>query len=261
MLRSHVGLTAALVIGFASLATADTRTIDRTLPLSSTGTVSLDAHNGRIEVRTWDRAEVEIRVLIDWPGVPASSSRFRDAMVDIDGSADRVSIRWNPAEFSLWRRWSLFERGWSGPEVSCRITAPTQARLDISTHNARLDIRDVSGAVRIDTHNGVVELANLAGPLALRMHNGTAQVDFASFVADSRISTHNGRIDVALPSTSRFDFYSEGHNMALASDFPLATWTSSYGRRRDADVRASIAGGGPDLRVSTHNGRVRLRSK
>ena len=259
MTAQTLGLSVGLVVGFASLALAETKTIDRTLPLSATGTVALEAHNGSIQVRTWDRPEVEIHVRIDWFGASASSYRVRATTVDIDGSADRVSIRWNSPDRYGWSLWSLFEDGWVGPEVRYSITAPRNARLEIQDHNATADVRDVNGAVRISTHNGSVQAANLTGPLDLSMHNGWARVEFASFSRDSRIVTHNGWVELALPAASQFTFNSRGHHVRVDSDFPLARQASYYDRRWGNS--GSINGGGPNLEVVTHNGNVRLHSK
>jgi hypothetical protein len=259
MTAQTLGLSVALVLGCASLGIAETKSIDRTLPLSATGTVTLDAHNGSIQVRTWDRPEVEIHVRIDWIGVSASSYRFRATTVDIDGSPDRVSIRWNPPDRYGWSLWSLFEDGWVGPDVHYNVTAPRNARVEIRSHNAETDIRDANGAVRIGTHNGSVRAANLAGPLDLGMHNGWARVDFASFSHDSRIVTHNGAVELSLPAASKFNFNSQGHHVRVDSDFPLASQASYFDQRRSSS--GSINGGGPGLQFITHNGSVRLRSK
>jgi hypothetical protein len=101
-------------------------------------------------------------------------------------------------------------------------------------------------------------VANLAGPLDLSMHNGWARVDFASFTQDSRVGMHNGVVELALPSASKFNVESRGHHMRVDSDFPLTTRASYYSK---GDVSGSINGGGPGLRVVSHNGSLRLRSK
>jgi hypothetical protein len=260
MVAPRIGLAVALALAHASLAAAEVKSIDRTLPLSATGTVSLNAHNGHIQIRTWDRPEVEVHVRIDWPGLSASSYRFRETNVDVNGSADRVSITWNSADRYGWSLWSLFEGPWTGPDVSYTITAPRTARLEIRNHNANTDIRDVSAAVLVGTHNGAVRIANLAGPLELSMHNGWARVEFASFSKDTRISSHNGTVELSLPAASKFNLDSGGHHMSVSSDFPLAT-RASYDSRPWQHVSASINGGGPNLQVVSHNGSLRLQSK
>ena len=255
-----VGFAAVLALGYASLAGAETKNIDRTLPLSAAGTVGLEAHNGWIQIRTWDRPEVEVHVQIQWPGVSASSYRFRETTVDVDGTPERVSIRWNSPDRYGWSLWSLFEGPWMGPEVRYTITAPKTARLEIRNHNANTDIRDVNASVRVGTHNGVVRVANLSGPLDLSMHNGWARVDFAAFSQASRISSHNGVVELALPAGSQFNLDSRGHHMHVESDFQLTT-RASYGRWSQRGVTGSVNGGGPDLQVVAHNGSVRLHSK
>ena len=149
MTAHYVGLAAVLSLGWASFAGAEVKNIDRTLPLNPNGTVALQAHNGSIEIRTWDRPEVEVHVRIEWPGLSASSYRYRETTVDVDGTADRVSIRWNSPERDGWTLWSLFDGPWTFPDVRYTITTPKTARLDIRTHNARTDIKDVSASVRI----------------------------------------------------------------------------------------------------------------
>jgi hypothetical protein len=260
MVAHRIGLVAAVALAYAAVAAAEVKNIDRTLPLSATGTVAVQAHNGWIEVRTWDRPEVEIHVRIEWPGVSASSYRFRDTMVDVAGSADRVSITWNSPDRYGWTLWSLFDGPWSGPDVQYTITAPRTARLEIRNHNAHTDIRDVNAAVRIGTHNGDVRVASLTGPLDLSMHNGWARVDFASFSQASHISTHNGVVELGVPAGSKFNFDSRGRHMYVQSDFPLTTTASYYGAT-SRKVSGSVNGGGPDLQVISHNGSVRLRSK
>src|SRR5690242_7403974 len=108
MLAHEIGLAVVMAVAYASAAAAEVKNIDRTLPLNSNGTVALEAHNGLIEVRTWDRPEVEVHVRIEWLGVSPSSYRYRETTVDVDGTSDRVSIRWKAPDQYGWTLWSLF---------------------------------------------------------------------------------------------------------------------------------------------------------
>ncbi len=236
---------AVFALGCASLAGAATKTIDRTVPLSATGTLSLDAHNGWIRVRTWDRPEVQVRVSIEWLGLSSSSYRYRETTVDVNGSGDHVYVTWKPADTFGWSFWSLLQDGAMsiGPEVHYDITAPKTAHLEIHSHNASTDIRD------------------FAGPLDLGMHNGLAHVEYASFTHATRVSMHNGSVDFTLPSNSRFNFDSRGHHATVRSDFPPTTRATLHGWGSDNNVGGAVNGGGPDLRVISHNGSVRIHSK
>jgi len=235
-----VGFAVALVLGTASFAAADTKNIDRTLPLNGSGTLALDVHNGTIQVRTWDRPQVEVHVHIDWPGLSASSDRF--PTVDIDGSPDRVSVRWNSRYAYNWTLWSLFDTQWGPADVRYDITVPKTVRLEIHNHNASTDIRDFAGQLDVNTHNG------------------RTRVDFASFTRDSRIEMHNGMFDASMPAASKFNFESRGHHAYVDSDFKPAMHAVYHGRGEN-NVGGTVNGGGPNLRIVSHNASVRLHSK
>jgi hypothetical protein len=236
-----VAIAAALALGTASLAAAEVKNIDRTLPLNAAGTLALDVHNGTIQIRTWDKPQVDVHVHIDWPGLSASSSRY--PTVDISGSSDRVSVRWNNSQDPRnWTFWSLFDAPWGPYEVRYDITAPKSAHLEIHNHNASTDIRDFAGALDVSTHNG------------------RTRVDFASFTQNTRIEMHNGMFDASMPASSKFNFDSHGHHAYVDSDFKPATHAVFHGRG-DNHVGGTVNGGGADLRIVCHNGSIRLHSK
>ena len=258
------GIALALILSGASLCAADTKNIDKTLPLNALGAVTLEAHNASIQVRTWDRSEVEIHVRIEAGGTSyVARRRFNEMTVAIEGSQDLVSIRSRTNELGDWGWWSWFGDWDSSPRVQYTITAPRGARWRISDHNGKVDMRDVNGAVEIGTHNGSVWAANLGGPLELSMHNGDAHIDFASFTRGSRIATHNGTVELALPAASKFDLRSSGHNMHVDSDFAATVRSSNFGGHDFGrhSVSGQVNGGGPELRITSHNGGFRLRSK
>ncbi len=266
MTTSTRGLAVALVLLAAPLYAADIKNeiknVDKTLPLNALGAVTLDTHNGSIQVRTWDRPEIDIHVQIEARGTSYDArQRFQETTVEIDGSRDVVSIRSKTPDFSSWNLLSWLMSSGDGntsPDVRYTITAPRTARWTIRDHNAKTDIRDVNGALDLSTHNGSVWAANLGGALALDMHNGDAHIDFASFTHESRIATHNAMVEVALPASSKFDLHSSGHNMHVDSDFPAIVRSSDFGRHT---VAGQVNGGGPELSLTSHNGGFRLRSK
>jgi len=239
MTARTAGIAFALMLGATSLYAAETRNFDRTLPLSASGTVEIDAHNGTIQLRTWDRPDVEVHVRIEAGGdSPAARSRLRESTVDIDGSSNLVSIKWRNDWSGPWS-WSWF--GWDiAPEVTYSITAPRTASVRIRNHNAKVEIRDLSG------------------PLDLATHNGYSHIEFASFTHASRITSHNGGAELVLPASSKLEIRSTGHRMHLQSDFPVTMQASDFGRHR---FDGKVSGGGPELRIESHNGSFRLRSK
>ena len=231
------------------------------MPLSASGTVELIAHNGAIQIRTWDRAEVEVHVKIEARNTSYEARRRMNAAgVDITGSPDRISITYDSS--NLWDSWSPLSMFWgewdNSPDIHYTLTVPRNARLRIRSHNAKSDIRDVTGPLDVATHNGSIWVANLDGPLNLSMHNGDAHVEFASFTHASRVSAHNGSTELTLPASSKFDLHSVGHRSYMNSDFPVTARASDFGRH---NVEGAVNGGGPELRLSAHNGSFRLHSK
>ncbi len=242
-----------LTLACAAFCAADTKNVDKTLPLRATGSVTLESHNGSIHVETWDRAEIEIHARIESAGLSAEDlSRFRETTVQIDGSGEFVRIK------SVLPDWNS---GWftgNNPEIHYTIKAPRTARWTIRDHNSNTEIRDLCAALDLDTHNGSVRVAGLAGPLELNMHNGRADVEFASFTDNSYVDTHNATVELTLPANSKFDLHTDGHNNTVDSDFAVLTRMSGHRRQ---SIEGPVNGGGPSLRLSSHNGNFRLRSK
>jgi DUF4097 and DUF4098 domain-containing protein YvlB len=241
-----------LTLACGALCAAQTKNVDKTLALRASGSVTLESHNGSIHVETWDRPEIEIHARIE----SASSStedlrRFHETTVQIDGSGDFVRIKSVLPDCC-----NLFTG--NNPEIHYTIQAPRTARWTIRDHNSRTEIRDLHAALDLDTHNGSVRVVNLAGPLALKMHNGRADVEFASFTASSSVDTHNATVELTLPANSKFDLHTDGHNSSVNSDFAVLARMSG---RRWQSLEGPVNGGGPSLRLSSHNGNFRLRSR
>ncbi|HVW07269.1 MAG TPA: DUF4097 family beta strand repeat-containing protein [Bryobacteraceae bacterium] len=245
-------LTAAL-IACALLGAADTRTVDKTLPLPMKGSITIENHNGSITVNTWDRPEIEVHAVIEMSAGFLSSDadrrRFNDTRVDIGNAGDSVHIK---SEYPTWD----WLQG-SNPDIHYTINAPRTARWTVRTHNSRVDVRNLHAALSITTHNGNIDVTGLAGALDLDTHNGNAKVQFASWTGPSSVDTHNGDIELMMPAASRFTLQTGSHNGRVQSDFAVTTrsvW------RRGANLDGAVNGGGPALRLTSHNGSFRLRA-
>ena len=234
---------------------ADTKNVDKTVPLSTTGSVTLESHNGSIHVHTWDRAEIEIHARIESGGSREEDRRrFDQTTVEIDNTSSSVRIK---SKYPEWN-WSWFGSSGNSPQIHYTITAPSTARWTVRNHNANVEMRDVNAALNLDTHNGSARIVNLGGPLEVNAHNGKFYVDFSSFKG-ATLDMHNGTAELVMPSSSRFDVRSSSHNGNVDSDFSILTRT--MGRRNRGSLEGSVNGGGASLRLSFHNGHVRLRRK
>jgi len=247
MLAAMLSLTATNVIA------QPTKTVDRTVPLALSGSVTLETHNGSIDVQTWDRPDIQIRARIEAAGTWGDDvRRFEQTTVDIQSASDSVRITSRYPTFSSWGWWLG-----SNPRIDYTITAPRTARWTIYDHNATVDVRGVQAEVTIETHNGRVHISDVDGPLRVEAHNGSVTADFVSFKG-AEFTSHLGSVELTLPSTAAFDLHADARRGSVQSDFPLTI--RALGRRQTS-VEGAINGGGPSLRFSSHRGELRLRSK
>lgn len=239
-----------LLIAPAAFAASD-RTVHKTAALDPHGRLSIDTHNGSVTVTAWNRPEVDVQARIEaaW-GV--STDDLRDTDIRISGSGSSVNIN---TDYSRLEGWGLFNFGnHTLPPVHYTISMPATASLNVTTHNASAHVRGLRNDVEVDTHNGAVEIADLEGAARVETHNGSVQLAFARFSKAVRVSTHNGSIEVRMPQSAAFRIDAEGHHLSFESDF--AATTRGYDSSR---FSGDVNGGGPELRISTHNGSVRIR--
>lgn len=251
MLRAAIFALSAV----AALNAADFKDVNKTVPLSATGAVTIDNHKGSIHVTTWDRPEVEIKARIEAePDSAMDRKRFDQTEVLIDSSADSVHIRTLYPDFNS----CCFNDNGNNPQVRYTIQMPRNGRLTIHDHRSETEISDLRGALQMDTHRGSVNVHRLAGPIDLTTHRGEISVEFAALTGNSSIETYRGTVELSLPRDSKFDVQADtGKHATVETDFTMMT--RSAGRR--GEMHGSVNGGGPALRLKTDRGSVTLHAR
>ena len=237
-----------LIATVASAATE--KRIHKTASINPSGSVSIDTHNGTITVTTWNQPTVDINARIE-AGEFGSSDDVDKTDVKVTGSSNDVRIESDYS--SVPTRLSWFGMSRNLPLIHYSIQMPATTRLSIEEHNARVHVSGLQNDLRVSGHNGSVDVAGQGGAADIETHNGDIRVAFTRFERTSSFETHNGGIDIRLPASARFRVNASGHHMDVDSQFPTVLSRSSG--RYIGDVN----GGGPELRVSTHNGSLRLR--
>ncbi len=141
--------------------------------------------------------------------------------------------------------------------VDFTILLPKGVKMDASTVNGGLAISGATAAVKGRTVNGSVEAASTSGPVNAKTVNGSIRVR-AGAMGEGPLAyeTVNGSITLELPDGLNADFEARTVNGSVISeDFPI-TIQGRIDRRR---IEGKIGKGGPELRVSTVNGSIRLR--
>lgn len=141
-------------------------------------------------------------------------------------------------------------------QVQFLVRVPAGVRFDGNTVNGDLIAERLRSDVRAATVNGSVDVRT-TGFAEARTVNGNLNLYLgtSTLSEDVEFETVNGSIVVEMPEGLDADFRANTVNGSIDSDFPI-TVTGRINRR---SIRGQIGDGGPELRLSTVNGSIRLR--
>jgi hypothetical protein len=233
------------------------RHIHRVVPLDANGRLTIDTHNGTVTVTTWAQPNVQIDARIEADPQSDTPDDVEKTNVKITGSGPAVRIESDYSALSSRSTWHgvtvSFDSHSNPPLIHYTITMPATAALNIDEHNSKIMVTGLRSDLTIDAHNGPIEVRDLDGAARIEAHNAPISVSFARFSRASSFETHNGNVEVRMPSAARFDLSAEGHrSRPVTSDFVLS------GSRDESEVSAHVNGGGPQLHFSSHNGMLHL---
>ena len=144
-------------------------------------------------------------------------------------------------------------------DVSVKLTikVPVGTRVDAHTVNGGVTITGLAGDVDISTVNGSITARNTTGAVSASTVNGSITARTTpSATTDVEFSTVNGSITLELPPTANADVDLSVVNGKITSALPVLL-DGELSRRK---VKARIGTGGPDLRASTVNGSITIRT-
>ncbi len=242
-------LAGALLAAATLLSAADVKEFHKTVPLDPAGRFSLDTYKGSIRITAWDQpqAEIHARIVADPSGWFTGS--VDDVEIRVDNSSADVRVKTDYHQ-------RMFTEG-NLPNVEYTIHVPRRVALRIKDYKSDSDITGVEGAVDFDTYKGAVRLNGLRAALHLNTYKGNVRAIFASFASSSSVETYKGEIDLSVPRSAAFDLSAKlGRRATLDSDFQRTVRSTSHER----GYHGSVNGGGPELRVNSFKGTIRLRS-
>lgn len=143
-------------------------------------------------------------------------------------------------------------------EVDFVVHVPRGVAFVGSNVNGDVEATELAGPVEARTVNGGVSIATTTGEATASTVNGavTAVVRGAGDRQPLRFRTVNGSITLSLPANLGADVDAQTVNGTISTDFPV-TVTGRLSPRR---LVGRIGDGGRDLRLSTVNGSIRVRS-
>lgn len=144
-------------------------------------------------------------------------------------------------------------------DVSVRfvVRVPDGTRVDLSTVNGGIEVREVSTEVRASTVNGSITARSAGGPIYAKTVNGSITVSMGTLgnADDLEYETVNGSITLDLPANFGADLELSTVNGRVSTDFPI-TVSGTLSPRK---LRGTVGDGRTRVRASTVNGSVTLR--
>jgi hypothetical protein len=191
-----------------------------------------------VKITAAKTARGDILVCAIWEG--------RKTRCDEDGYSSRGGDSW-------WRG----DRDHDDVSVEFTILLPKGVKVDASTVNGALGIEGATAAVSARTVNGSIEAGSTSGPVRAKTVNGSVRVRTGVVGPDDvSYETVNGSVTLEIPDGVNADLDMRTVNGSVISeDFPI-TIQGRIDRRR---VEGKLGQGGPEIRLSTVNGSIRLR--
>ncbi|MGA2003860.1 MAG: DUF4097 family beta strand repeat-containing protein [Terriglobales bacterium] len=256
-LLETLGIISVLFFAFGAAYASDrrgsfTEELHKVFPLSAQGRVEIENVNGPVHITAWDRAEVKVdAVKSAW-----SQERLNEARIEIDATADRISIHTEYPDHDRTFNYGGGERN-NPARVEYTITVPRHANLDkINLVNGRLDIQDVGGEVHASCVNGQIVARNLQGRAELHTVNGEldASVDQMPS-AGVKPSSVNGRLHVTLPSDANAVVKANTVSGSISDDFGLPITRHQFVGHT---LHGQLGSGGTLVKLSNVNGTIEI---
>ena len=224
----------------------------RTYKVNEGAAVEIREPNGRIRVDATDGAEVVINAtrIAKGPSDEAARAALANVTIQESATADRVEIDSATGAAGLSLRVSR--------RVDYDVKMPRAGQLTIKTTNGEITVRSIAGFIKIETVNGDIDVTGLERGADVNAVNGRVQLELATVgEAGIRCKTTNGQIIVTVPASAKANIAARVVNGVVHTENLTVQSTETNYRRLDG----TIGGGGPEIRLDTTNGEVRIVGK
>lgn len=157
--------------------------------------------------------------------------------------------------------------------VDLDIRVPHDFSVKLKTLNeGQIVVEDINGEIDVDNLNGSINLQNVSGSASASTLNGNITASFRKVTPNMPMafSNLNGKIDVTLPPTAKFNAKLKSDNGDVFTDFdlsmekdPKAAQKENEGKGQkiylDKWMYGKINGGGPEMLFKNFNGNIYIR--
>jgi DUF4097 and DUF4098 domain-containing protein YvlB len=230
--------------------------------------VAVKTFDGSIEIRPWDKAEVQ--VVVEKRGRDKTDVESIEVHSEQNGNRIEVAVTETPVHrlglHFLGRSAKLIVSVPASSDVSARsgdgsidIEGLT-GRIQLQSGDGSIHARQVGGDVDVHTGDGSVTLSGKLSSLRARSGDGSLNIhaDAGSAAgADWDITTGDGSVTLAIPDGfgAELDAHT-GDGGIRMQDLTLSNVTGTIGRN---SLRGRLGSGGHNVRVRTGDGSITLK--
>jgi len=224
-----------------------TEPFSRTFPVGKAATLMMSNVSGNIQVTAGSSDRIEVEALKHAWGQQAESAKQRlaDAMIEASATGNRVELRVESSERRDPRR----------TDVEFSVKVPADTTVDVRTVSGDVRVTNVKGEVRVQGISGNVVLDGTTRIAAAKTVSGDITLTNAGADAQLSLSTVNGDLLIQSLTSRAFDVNT------INGDVRITGWSGDRAQIRtldgDIDVQGALMKGGR-YEVESHSGNINL---
>jgi DUF4097 and DUF4098 domain-containing protein YvlB len=227
-------------------------TWNRTYTVKSGATLTVRESNGTIRVNAIDGDKIEVSAtrVAKASTEEAAKADLKEFSISETATADHVELDSSTRSVGVMLHKSR--------HVDYDIKVPKGLNVTLKTANGLINVQGVGGALTIEATNGDIEATGLGGGADVTAVNGRVQLGIEKVHNSGvRCKTTNGQIILTLPTTAKATLAAHVlHGVIQTENLSIATTDETRQR-----LNATIGGGGPEIKLETTNGEVRVVGK
>jgi hypothetical protein len=224
-----------------------TEPFSRAFPVGKGATLLLSNLAGNIHVSAGTAERIEVEAMKHAWGANAEQSKQRlsDATIETFATGNRVELRVEHAD----------RRDARAIDIEFSVKVPPDAAVDLRTVSGDVRVTNVKGEVRVQGVSGNLALEGTARLAAVKTVSGDVAINNAGADAQLSLSTVNGDLLVQTLNTRALDVNT------VNGDVRISGWSGDRAHIRtlngDLDLQTSLVNGGR-YEVESHSGNINL---
>lgn len=188
-----LAFTSAAATGCVDIAAGHasyTETVEKRFAVSGAPTLHISTFDGTVDVSAWDRPE--ILVTVEKIGADKAATDRMELSVSQEGDRVTVDVR-EPHRGGV--NWTV------GPFTAhVRVSMPAHARVEASTGDGRVAVRDIIGDLLVRTGDGAIRLEHVNG--GVDATSGDGSIDIDGVLTTLKLRSGDGRLRVRTTGSS-----------------------------------------------------------